>query len=369
MTLHGRTNSVTRARIATAIALWLALSVGSELARRSTALTGFMGTFWTAPFGAAALPEFGGPESTARDILDRLRLEQQQSIERSLAVLDSRFDEYRDRSGAFAKDLLRWSTRGRLAWRSMKDVAGGDSNARRELVRERFEAIVVSEAQLRTNIFETVERLALELRADRARALARVRAAVAVDPLAAGDSDRLSSELARLDEQMDRMLLRQADRSLIMAVATLVGATVVTEIVAMAIGSAMTGAAVGAAGGSIIPGAGTVVGFATGLAAGVAVDWWLSSELEQDLTRRSAVAIDALRRRVIDGDAEIDQPHDARDARDARGTVRGLRAMLESMAEREAEALEAPMMKWDRRHERERRERGARAARRTEQQP
>lgn len=318
-----------RARLAVGLALWMLLALGAVVALPASARA--------TPVRAMAadlrsLPTFQDAGSDPSTIVARLRSEQQQSIDRALAGVAAHFDAYRDRSGAFARDLLRWSTRGRLAWGSMRDVVGRASQQRHALVRERFEANVVSEAELRAVVLEAAERLALELRADRARALARVRARVTLDPMQAQDSDRWSEQVGQLGDRMDRALLRQADRSLVMAVATVIGATIVTEVVAAAVGSALTGAAAGAAGGSIVPGAGTVVGFATGLAAGVAVDWWMSAEVERDLTLRSTQTIDALRGRIIEGDLE-------------HGT-RGLRAIFQEMAEREARAFDAPLQQW-----------------------
>lgn len=311
------------------MALLLALSVSASLTRGKP---GLELPPWSVTTSATPLAPWRDSGLEGEAILERLRAEQEASVLRTLAVLDARFDGYRDRSGAFAEDLIRWSTRGRLAWRSMTDLVGAGENGRRELVRERFQSLVVDEDELRACAFEAVERMALELRADRARALARVRTRIAIEAADAPDGERLTEEVAQLGAQLDRALLQQADRSLVIAVAGVIGATVVTEIVAVAVGSAMTGAAVGAAGGSIIPGAGTVVGFATGLTAGVAVDWWLSEELERDLKQRSLETIDALRERVIEGDLES-------------GT-RGLRAILEHMADEEAQALEAPLRRW-----------------------
>lgn len=349
------TSRSVRARIAMATALWLGLSLGAAVSLRQAGAEA-PSPAWQAgggsgvPRGAnsmiggeAALAPFGAERATVASVIERLRFEQRRSVQRALAVLDARFDEWRDRSGAFAEELLRWSTRGRLAWRSVGDAIDGGA-ARLELVRSRFEALVVSEAELRAAIAQAFDRLALELRADRARALSRVRARVTAPP-GTGSADVIVADIAGLDERMDHVLVRHADRSLMAGVAGFAGAVVVTEVVAGAVGSALAGAAAGAAGGSFVPVAGTIAGFAAGLAAGIAVDWWASDVTRRDLESRCRGAVDELRRRVIDGEPPGSGAR--RGARPATGggrpgdVDRGLRALFDEAAERQASMLES----------------------------
>lgn len=328
-----------RARALGAILIWMGLSVAAVVSRGSRAVS-------LPPWPAVqAISSADGPlrESIApfwtRDVdattvLGKLRIDHRASVRRAIAVLETHFDAYRERSAPFAADLLRWSTRGKLAWRSLKDALAGDGTRRRELVRDRFAHVVVDDAELRAAVCEAVERLLLDLRADRARALSRIRARVEVGDSSAReahDADSLGRACAAIGERMDEQLLRQADRSLVMAVAGLVSATAVTEIVTAAIGASAAGAASGAAGGSIVPGAGTAIGFAAGLGAGIAVDWWMSERVREELTRSSARAIDDLRRRVIDGE---------------QGSRAGLREIFETIAEREAADLESAVSVW-----------------------
>jgi len=335
--------SLVRARALFALTAWLCLALAALPARPITGLAWSRSGAAEVREAARGLAPFETDGIDHSAILARLKAEQQASVRRSLASLEARFDGYRDRSDAFAQELLRWSTRGSLAWSSMKDVAGGGSMRRRELIRQRFEATVVSERDLKAAVNEALDRLMLELRADRSRALSRIRTHRAASGEGTRERGPSASTLAasleeldlaceRLDAQMDRDLLRQADRSLVMALTGIVGATIATEIVAATVGSAIGGAAVGAAGGSVVPVAGTVIGFAAGMTAGIAVDWWLSERTGHDLAERCRVAIDDLRNRIIDGD-------------DAQGRV-GLRKVFESAAAREAAAIETQLQQW-----------------------
>lgn len=309
-----------------ALALWFGLGVAALESRRPSAFEGDGPGERAESVESRALAPFRGEGADIAAVVERMRLEHAQSVRRALVVLDSRFDGWRDRSDALAEELLSWSTRGRLAWRTVRDVIDGSEARRRELVRDRFERMVVSEREIRVAVGEAFERLALELRADRARALSRVRAHVAAMRGVDRDSDVLVAEFSRLGGEMDQALMHQAERSLVAAVAGVAGAVVVTEVVTAAVVSAMAGAsagaATGAAGGSVVPVAGTIAGLAVGLAAGIAVDWWASATAQRDVAAQCGAAIDELRHRIIDGD-------------------RGLRATFEETAARDAAALEA----------------------------
>ncbi len=314
-----------RARGAMALALILLLGAGARIQ---------VGAAIGPPRGIVAVSAFGHLDPAARDDpstidpVSALRADQARSIERSLAMLDARFDGWRDRSELLADALLSWRLRGALAWRSVRGALSGDAEDRRELVRERFEALVLDESALREATREACGRLALELRADRARALARQRRAIGwpVDG-PGGAAEAISLPSGTMDARLDRELLRSADRSLAGGVVGVVGATVVSEVVGVAVGAAAGSAAAGAAGGSIAPGVGTVIGLAAGLGAGLAVDWWMHGEMREEIVRRCGDAIEGLRREVIQGDP-------------ARGRE-GLRRRFEEVAEREAQEFEA----------------------------
>lgn len=333
-----RTTPMARARALMALALWIALSAGSVIAWRSHA--GARATHSATPAGVPRevlasgargiqpSPPRGAADDELSRIIDRLREEQRESVERSLRLLETRFDGWRDRGNDFALDLLRWSTRSRLAWSAMRDAIDPSGDRQRLLVRDRFESSVVSESELAAAVGEAWHRLRVELRADRVRALARLRDHRHTDRALASPETRIVDlDAARLGERLDAALLQQSTRSLATAGVILVGGAIVTEVVAAAAGAAVVGAASGAAGGSVVPVAGTIVGFSVGLGAGIAADWWLSEQARQDLARRSGSMVDALRVRIIEGEPHNGWP--------------GMRDAFTRAAEREAQWMES----------------------------
>lgn len=270
-------------------------------------------------------------ETSAQDVMALLQEDHRRSIDRALAELDAHFIAWREGVPRFAEGLLGWTTRARLAWSGLTGVVGGGSD-RSQIVRERFEREVIREGELRTAIERAIERFVLEMRADRARALARVRARVRWSELEAMGVDRasLAHGLAAVESRLERALLRQADRSIAAGVASVVGAVVVTEIVVSAVGASMGGAAAGGAvagavGGSWAPGVGTLVGFTAGLGAGIAVDWWMHARTRDEVVRRCEEALMRLRIEIVEGPASGERP--------------GLRALFAEAARLEAETL------------------------------
>jgi len=268
-------------------------------------------------------------------VVERLRQDHRRSIERALGVLDGRFDAWSDRVPAFADGLLSWSMRASLAWKGVRSALGSESAAaaRMAIVRGRFEAEVMDGRALRDAIDETMERFALEIRADRSRALARVRSRVEWTAHGGGgvDLDAIGPFLQDTETRLDRSLLRQADRSIAGGVAGVMGAVIVTEVVVAGVGASIGGAAAGGAvagatGGSIAPGVGTAIGLVAGLGAGIAVDWWMHARTREEVVNRCMAALEQLRREVLEG------------VPDARSS--GLRGRLEEAAEREARAIE-----------------------------
>ncbi|MBX3355515.1 MAG: hypothetical protein KF724_07425 [Phycisphaeraceae bacterium] len=334
MAARNRLTPLARARLIGAVVIWCALVVGTVV---SAPLSSVGGALWTSLLREAtwsqpdALPPFAEPADVDAIVL-RLRLEQQMSVARALSVLRAHFEVFRERSGLMADELLSWRTRGALAWHGVEDAVTREGGRRRALVRERFERIVASERDFREAVAEAEERLVLELHADRARALARVRGHLAHSASTSGAEVMAPTELERLASRLDRALLQQADRSLLSAMSTLIGATVVTEIVAMGTSAAVVSAAGGAASGSFIPVAGTIAGFVVGLAAGVAVDWWMSDSARHVVRERIEVAIDALERALIEGDGAP--------------SGSGLRDRFEKAAEQDALALESQLDRW-----------------------
>lgn len=314
------------------MALFAALSVGEWIEfghRGRTVRTEAHRSLAAVPTGRETASSTADGVLFSPDPVASLRADHARSIDRILEELDARFDGWRDRSETFADSLLGWRTRGSLAWQSLRGALGGDDGRRRRIVRDRFEALVLDERELREAIDRAVARLAIELRADRSRALARVRARIDWTSGSAGSGDAgvTAASLSPLDDGFDAALLREADRSLAGGVAGVIGATVVTELVAVSVGATAGGAAAGAAGGSVVPGAGTAIGFAAGLGAGLAVDWWMHARMRDAIVRRCGEIVERLRCEVIDGDPAREHP--------------GLRSIFEECAERDARRFEA----------------------------
>ncbi|MBM4112281.1 MAG: hypothetical protein FJ253_02730 [Phycisphaerae bacterium] len=343
------------ARALTALAVIGALAVGEWCARRGDRhATDAAAVPSVRPIGPRSLAGAGiapaaessaGASSAMRaspapgvafdpDPVSTLRADQARSIERVMGELDARFHAWRERSDRFADSLLSWGTRGRLAWRMVRGAVGGDGAADGSqtdgaaLVRDRFESMVMRNGEVDEAVRVAAERMALELRADRSRALARVRHRMAwrEGRADAGTVVRSALPTPATTGPLEAELLRAAERSLGGGVLAVVGATIVTEVVAVSVGAAAGGAALGAASGSVVPGAGTAVGFAAGLGAGIAVDWWMHARTRDEVVKRCAAAIDELRSAIVDGDGSEERP--------------GLRAIFERIAEQEARDFE-----------------------------
>ncbi len=238
-----------------------------------------------------------------RPIIDESHRESRKSIERCSDRIRDMFKDYQSGIDPFVQDIT--STWTRLGVLSRMPAAWWKEDDRVDrFIREKFEKHLFSEGDLNRGMTEAMQMLREDLMADRARLLSQVKASVSTSDLPDVVIPEDFDFEKQVVERLQSYATARAEDSVYQGLASLVSSEVASAIAASMIvrvvgtmgasatagaatagGATASGAAAGAGGGSLAGPAGTAIGLGVGLVAGIAIDWWMTSRFQSELTK------------------------------------------------------------------------------------
>lgn len=252
-------------------------------------------------------------------ILDASKRRNHQAAERAVRGVHDVFRNYRAGIAPFVEDISSLGTRAKIAWRMPKDWLS-DSNGVQQIVLEKYERHIFSEAKLNRDIAAIFAAYREDLLAGDNQMRGQVRiaiAAAALPHLPVSDFERyhrefdaalttFSTQRARESVYQGLAILVTSEVASVTAykIAQQVSANTGTRVAALAMsrgGAAAGGAAAGSALGSVIPGPGTIIGLGVGLVAGICVDWWMNDRFQDKLTSEMSTYVNRLETQMLNG--------------------------------------------------------------------
>jgi len=241
------------------------------------------------------------------------------AAKRCLMNIQQNFSSYRQNVDAFVDDLTGFKSRLGI----LKRMPGGwwnEDSRVAEFVTEKFEKHLFSEAKLTDDLRRALETFRSDVRANQRELLTRTSAAIADSDLPPIQLDNYESFFEIVNEQITTLAGNEAETSVTDGLKSLIvseaGSTAVGMIagrlvtslaassataVAASGGATAGGAAAGAASGSIVPGPGTIAGFAVGFVVGLGIDFWMNKQTAAALRQELLLYINQIEADLIDG--------------------------------------------------------------------
>lgn len=247
------------------------------------------------------------------------RLNREAAI-RCIERLEEAFAGYRTGINPFCEEINTWWTRSGVLYRMPSDWWYGKSDVG-EYIQAKFAKHLFSDEKLKADIESSITQFRKDVEANKSALIAKVRVSISkqdISGLPEIDYTEFSETLvARLTAYSQQAANDSVVNGIVIEIATGVAGYVVGQVLAQIItrltataatttvaagGTTAVTATAGGAGGSTLGPAGTFVGIGVGLAVGVVIDWWMSSEFEAKMTKQLNELVDDLEREVVAGD-------------------------------------------------------------------
>lgn len=242
-----------------------------------------------------------------------------QAAERALGRVTEKFDGYRGGIESFTEDITSIGTRFRILVRMPGDWWYEDKRIA-NFIQRKFEVHLFSEDQFHRDISGVLDALREDIEANQNRMLVGVR-----DAVESGDLPSMAvPDYRRYEEEIRAIILEfSSDRAkdsvyqgiatlilsevaavtvsaIVVKILTSVGTTAATSAAAGG-GAAGAGAATGGAAGTLAGPVGTAIGIGVGLVIGAIVDWWMTEQFKERLSRDLDDYFQALQTGLLDG--------------------------------------------------------------------
>lgn len=241
--------------------------------------------------------------SDAKPALLEAKAKDLAALDRAVASLDACFARYAEGVDKFTGELTGWGTRFRLIWRKGVETVKRHEipEGTAKLVRDRFDANVVSDARLEADVMAVMKQFAYDIEANRNELMGSLTTRLRSSELPVTVQKVALEEFQTQFDQNVKILLsglpantatigagslatgivaEEAVRQLVrvvlaQAAARLAGSAAVSG------GAAATAVAAGGTGGTVLaPGVGTAIGVVGGFVVGAVVDWWMTDKFE-----------------------------------------------------------------------------------------
>ena len=267
-------------------------------------------------------------DEDARPLLAKTRGQDLAAIATVLNSLDANFKRYAEGVPKFASDLTGWGTRTKILYRKAVETAEQKDQHTwtQDLIRDKFSKHVMSDVALEKDLVEIMKQFNFDLEANRNQMLASLQTKLVAANLPVKVKDlELAEFKADFGDKLSALLKSMPQQSLGVGVGSITSGIVAEEAVrqivrtiiaelavrlassaAVAGGAAGGAAAAGATGGSAIaPGVGTVIGLAGGFLVGALVDWWMTDEFEEKVTKQCHGFLDNTKASLLEGDGGL----------------------------------------------------------------
>ncbi len=269
-------------------------------------------------------------DNEARPLLAQTRGKNLAAIARVLNSLDAAFVGYEAGAPKFAKDLTGWGTRFKIMYRKGVETAEGkdEHTWTQQLLQEKFSTHVMSDATLEKDLLAIMKQFNFDLEANRNEMLAGVQTKLVAANLPVNVRQMALKDFqAQFNVNVKQLLAQMPQQSVAVGVGSIASGIVAEEAVrqvvrtiiaelaariaasaAVAGGAAGGAAAAGAGGGTAVaPGVGTVIGLAGGFLVGALVDWWMTDEFEEKITKQCHNFLDATKQSLLSGSSGLKQ--------------------------------------------------------------
>lgn len=258
-------------------------------------------------------------ESQVLSTLESVDESNRAAATRCLHRIKKNFEGYRSGVDAFVNDITGIKSRFGI----LKRMPGGwwSSDDRvSQYVAEKFSTHLFSEETLTEDLRISLEIFREDVRANQRELLTRTQAAISQFDLPPLRLDDYETFFSVVNQQINELAGDEAKTSvtdgLVALIVSETGATAVGMVagrfvagltassataVATAGGATAGGAAAGAAGGSMVPGPGTIAGFAVGLVVGLGIDYWMNQQTAAALREELVAYIDRIESDLLNG--------------------------------------------------------------------
>lgn len=242
-------------------------------------------------------------ESDARPTLVAARAKDLEAVDRAVKSLDACFDTYAGGVDRFTGELTGWGTRFRLIWRKSVETVKQHEipEGTAKLVRDKFDANVVSDARLEADVLAVMRQFAFDIEANRNELLGTLKTRLAASDLPVQVRKVALGEFqSQFQQSLGKLLSGLPSNSMAVGVGSLTAGIVAEEAVRQLVrvvltqaaarlaggalasgGAAATAVAAGGTGGTVVaPGVGTAIGVVGGFVVGAVVDWWMTDKFE-----------------------------------------------------------------------------------------
>ena len=279
----------------------------------------------------AAQSKFDAPgvfSARVEPVLLQLQAQDDESCQRAIAVIHAHFDHARSGAPAFAAAIIGPLNSIKTTWLAGKGVFErwwyDDQTIQpvADHVNWNYEQNVTSGPKIRDAILASIQQLEQEFRANRNDAIQAIHTSlesadlpVAID-VNQSELDKFCQtefETAMAGVNDNHVAEKAAEKSAAALVFSSAATTLaeqaiqyyaIGDFIAAAGGAAATGAGGGGAIGSMVPGAGTIIGAAVGLLAGVGVDAWISHENKKTTIAEVDKSLTQIESSIINGDGK-----------------------------------------------------------------
>lgn len=267
-------------------------------------------------------------DSDAKPLLAKTRGKDLAAIAQVLNSLDAVFKKYAEGTPKFASALTGWGMRFKIMYRKGVESAEGKAEHTwtQELIQQRFAEHVMSDATLEKDLLGIMKQFNFDLEANRNEMLAGMETKLAASNLPVELRHvALEDFKGQFQENLQTLLKKLPEQSVGVGVGSIAAGIVAEEAVrqivrtiiaelavriassaAVAGGAAGGAAAAGASGGTAIaPGVGTVIGLAGGFIVGAMVDWWMTDEFEEKISKQCNEFLDTTKASLLDGEGGL----------------------------------------------------------------
>lgn len=258
-------------------------------------------------------------------ILQQHDAKNRDAAKRLVARVTSNFETYKSGIDPFTDELTSWGTRLTVLKNMPLDWWNGKEGRRNaELIRQKFEAHILSEQRLADDLTDAFGEFKNALEANRTRLLADVRAAVSSSQF----SDLSLPDYAEFRQDVLQRVLTFAEGRTVDSVyygmatflASEVGTVAASHIASRLMvaaaaygmnagiigGATAAGAAAGGGSGSTLGPVGTAVGVVIGIGVGIVIDWILTEHFRERLAADLTTYLDQVRDGMLTGIAETE---------------------------------------------------------------
>lgn len=262
--------------------------------------------------------------SDAKPALLNAKTKDLAAVDRAVVSLDACFGRYAEGVDKFTRELTGWGTRFRLIWRKGVETVKRHEipEGATKLVRDKFDANVVSDARLEADVMAVMKQFAYDLEANRNELMGslttRLQSSdlpVTVQKVALGEFQ------TQFDQNVKKLLhglpantatigagsmatgivAEEAVRQLVRVVLTQAAARLAGSAAASG-GAAATAVAAGGTGGTVLaPGVGTAIGVVGGFVVGAVVDWWMTDKFEAQVKIEVLTFLQKTRNALVGG--------------------------------------------------------------------